>query len=109
MVTPSYVRDTRDVNLIGIWRNALDLLASADRWLVVGYSLPSEDIAIRALMLNAYRIRKASARPRPLRIWVVQKGIHSERAYRLLFPDAESHAGGIESFDFDAALSDERD
>jgi hypothetical protein len=79
-VTPACVRDKRDVHLAGIWRNALDLLASADRWLVVGYSLPAEDIAIRALLLKACRIRKASARP-PLRRWIVQKGGRSRHRY----------------------------
>jgi hypothetical protein len=105
MVTPSYVRDTRDVNLVGIWRNALDLMASADRWIVAGYSLPAEDIAIRALLLKAYRIRKASARARPLVISIVQKGTTARRAYQLLFPDAAFHSDGIETFDLSASLT----
>jgi hypothetical protein len=104
-VTPSYVRDTRDVNLVGIWRNALDLMASADRWIVAGYSLPAEDIAIRALLLKAYRIRKASARARPLVISIVQKGTTARRAYQLLFPDAAFHSDGIETFDLSASLT----
>jgi hypothetical protein len=101
LVAPSFVRDTRDVNLVGIWRNSLDLLASADRWIIVGYSLPAEDIAIRSLLLKAYRIRGKLRERLPLRIDVVQKGIATRPSYRLLFPEATFHAGGIERFRFD--------
>lgn len=106
LVTPSYVRDTRDVNLVGIWRNSLDLLAAADRWIIVGYSLPPEDIAIRAMLLKAYRIRRDAQNRPPHRISVVQRnGAMERQRYRLMFPDAQYHDAGIETFDFDAAMS----
>lgn len=105
LVTPSYVRDTRDINLMSIWRNALDLLANADHWVMVGYSMPPEDIAIRALLIKAYRIREKGRKPKPS-IWVVQRdGLAERQRYNLLFPQATYHDGGLESFDYDQILS----
>jgi hypothetical protein len=106
LVTPSYVRDARDVNLTGIWRNALDLLADADRWILIGYSLPPEDLAIRSLLIKAYRIRMEARTRKPPRIWVVQRDTKSRAQYKLLFPNAQPfHARGIETFDFSKALA----
>jgi hypothetical protein len=106
LVTPSYVRDTRETNLIGIWRNALDFLAAADKWLIVGYSLPPEDIAIRTLLLKAYRLRQATGRRPPLRIWVVQgPGREQRQRYKLLFPKAEYHDTGMQTFDYNVLFS----
>lgn len=105
LVTPSYVRDTRDGNLLAIWRNALDLLSAADRWVLIGYSLPSEDIAIRTLLLKAARIRGLSARPK-LKIWVVQGDAVPERQrYQLMFPDATYHSGGLKTFSLASVLN----
>jgi hypothetical protein len=107
LVTPSYVRDARDVNLTGIWRNALDTLADADRWVLIGYSLPPEDFAIRSMLIKAYRIRTEASKERgKLRIWIVQRNETARPQYELLFPDAVAyHADGIETFDIDQALS----
>ncbi len=105
LVTPSYVRNTRDVNLMGIWRNSLDLLASADHWLLAGYSLPPEDIAIRALLIKAQRIREqmtqTGQKREKLNIWVIQGANPAERQrYKLLFPNAHYHDKGLEHFDY---------
>jgi hypothetical protein len=105
LVTPSYVRDSRDVNLAGIWRHSLDLLANADRWILIGYSMPAEDFAIRSLLMKAYSIRNEAADRKPLRIWIVQRDTRAKPHYTLLFPNVETyHARGIETFDFTKAL-----
>jgi NAD-dependent SIR2 family protein deacetylase len=109
VVTPSVVRDIRDANLLSIWNAALEDLRRAHEWILIGYSLPSEDIAIRSLLLRAYHTR---TRPSGLRIRVVQRepadqaarGASVERLrYRAFFP--ESHlrerdylTGGVEPF-----------
>ena len=49
IVSPSFVRETRDPNLIGVWRCALEWLREAEDWVIVGYSFPDEDMNIRAL------------------------------------------------------------
>ena len=58
IVSPSFVREMREPNLIAIWKNALDFLREADHWLMVGYSFPDEDVAIRALMTRAYGAKR---------------------------------------------------
>ena len=66
---PSFVREVRDPILLEIWRNALEVLREADRWIVVGYSLPLEDLAIRSMLLRAYHERD-NGRPE---VVVIQK------------------------------------
>jgi hypothetical protein len=110
VVTPSVVRDVRDGNLLSIWNAALEDLRRAHEWILIGYSLPSEDIAIRSLLLRAYhtRTRRAS-----LRIRVVQWEDPNRRAgsgpplehlrYRLFFPpthlrEKDYQRTGVEPF-----------
>jgi hypothetical protein len=98
------VRDVRNPNLESVWQAALEALRSAERWVFVGYSLPPEDLAIRALLLRAF-----GARPVPPRVLVVDRGRQPEveRRYRLLFPGLEFMNGGVEAFV--ATLEEERD
>src|SRR5205085_10329013 len=48
IVAPSLVRDIRDPNLMNIWKHATEALRRADEWIIIGYSLPPEDIAIKS-------------------------------------------------------------
>jgi hypothetical protein len=97
LVTPSFVREVRDANLLGIWMHALELLRTADEWVIVGYSLPPEDIAIRSLLLRAAHARGAKDRPA---ITVVQLGEDKDtRArYKLFFPGCDYRTDGLEGF-----------
>jgi len=95
IVAPSMVRDVRNPNLLMIWHSALEALRTADDWIVIGYSMPPEDVAIRAMLLRAYR-----GRDRPPRVRLVERGQMDEveNRYRLLFPDLEFESGGVEGF-----------
>jgi NAD-dependent SIR2 family protein deacetylase len=95
IVAPSMVRDVRNPNLLTIWHSALEALRTADEWIVIGYSMPPEDVAIRAMLLRAYR-----GRPCPPRVRLVELGKNEEveNRYRLLFPDLEFEGGGVEGF-----------
>lgn len=93
IVAPSFVRDIRDANLRGTWRNALEWMRRSDRWVFVGYSLPSEDLAIRSLLIRAW----ATAQKKP-EIVVVQPSTSAEVRYRMLFPDCDYRTGGLEGF-----------
>ena len=95
IVAPSMVRDVRNPNLLTIWHCALEALRTADEWIVIGYSMPPEDVAIRAMLLRAYR-----GRARPPRVRLVERGPMEEveNRYRLLFPDLEFESGGVEGF-----------
>jgi hypothetical protein len=98
IVAPSMVRDIRDMNLLAIWQSALETLRTADELIIVGYSLPTEDIAIRSMFLRACR------RP-ALTIRVIQKepDADTEKRYRFLFPESafpqfSFEVGGLEAF-----------
>jgi len=95
IVAPSMVRDVRNPNLLTIWHSALEALRTADEWIVIGYSMPPEDVAIRAMLLRAYR-----GRERPPRVRLVERGQMDEveNRYRLLFPGLEFESGGVEGF-----------
>ena len=58
IVSPSFVREMREPNLLGIWKTALDALRRAEEWLIVGYGFPDEDLGVRALFTRAYGSRK---------------------------------------------------
>jgi NAD-dependent SIR2 family protein deacetylase len=94
IVPPTFVRSLRDANLAVIWRNALERLRLASRWIFIGYSLPAEDMAIRSLILRAYVARKK--RPK---IQVISKGTDAKARYDSMFPRYQFHADGIESMD----------
>lgn len=83
MVAPSFVRDLRDTNLQHVWRSALETLRAAEEWYIAGYSLPAEDIAIRAMFLRALHGRDDQ---RPPEVTVVQKGRDAYPRYQLLLP-----------------------
>lgn len=57
IVSPSFVREFREPNLLNIWKEALDALRRADEWIIIGYSFPDEDLGIRALFTRAYGSR----------------------------------------------------
>jgi hypothetical protein len=90
IVSPSFLRSVRDPNLIATWRNALDLLRESDHWLVIGYSFPDEDVAIRAMFTRAYAVGT--------RISVVQFDEKSLPNYQSFFPvdRFEYHTGGLQ-------------
>lgn len=94
-VAPSMVREVRDPNLLAVWHGALEALRTAEEWIVIGYSLPAEDVPVRSLLLRASR-----SRPQPPRVRVVENepGRELENRYRLLFPEASFEPGGVEAF-----------
>lgn len=95
LVAPSMVRDVRNPNLLSIWQSAFEALRTADEWIVIGYSLPPEDIAIRSMLLRAYRGRAA-----PPEVTLVERTQtkNVENRYRLLLPELRFQTGGVEGF-----------
>lgn len=93
LVTPSFVRQYRDGNILSIWRSAVEALRVSDDWIFAGYSLPREDIGIRALLMRALL-----ARQRVPRVRVVSANQDAEESYRQLFPDCKYTADGLRSF-----------
>jgi len=93
IVSPSLVREIRDASLLTVWRSALEWMRRSDQWVIVGYSLPPEDLGVRSLFSRAYR----SAENKP-RVTVVQHGDDARAAYDLLFPDCEYFNAGLAEF-----------
>jgi NAD-dependent SIR2 family protein deacetylase len=95
LVTPSYVRDVREPNLVGLWQNALELLRTSDEWVFVGYSLPSDDLNIRSLL-----IRAAQGRKRAPRVTVVldHNRVDVYARYHLMFPTFVTFSQGFGAY-----------
>jgi NAD-dependent SIR2 family protein deacetylase len=93
LVAPSFVRQYRDRNLLSVWRAAAEALRLADEWFFIGYSLPTEDVAIRALLLRALLSR--SKAPRTI---VVSASLDALDRYRQLFPSCKYTASGLKVF-----------
>jgi hypothetical protein len=95
LVAPSMIRDIRDPSLLAIWQAALEAMRLAQRWVFVGYSLPSEDLAIRSLFLRASR-----GRPAPPAVELYENGDRPEvdARYKVLLPNVRYDGGGFKKF-----------
>jgi hypothetical protein len=74
IVTPGFVREYRNVHLLSIWHQALLAFAFAEEWVSIGYSLPPDDVGIRALLFRARCIRQdleRAGKAEPLKVTVV--------------------------------------
>jgi hypothetical protein len=90
------VRQTHDAHLLGIYNAAIETLRTADHWVIIGYSLPAEDVAIRAMFLRAWD--GCSRKPR---VTVVQGSKEStELTYRAFFPKSalDYHRDKLDGF-----------
>jgi hypothetical protein len=96
IVAPSFAREIRNSNVFSVWQSALEALRRADSWILAGYSLPSEDYSIRAILQRAYYGRD----DRELKVTVVQHQPDpmTEWRYRLLFPDCDFVTCGFADF-----------
>jgi hypothetical protein len=99
IVTPGFVREYRNIHLLTIWQGALLALATASHWIFVGYSLPSDDVAIRTLLLKGRCVRKDLGGDAP-RVTVVsgRRGEETRIRYLGLFADVELFKGNFEEF-----------
>lgn len=94
-VAPSLVRDIREQALLAVWTAALEALRTADEWILIGYSLPPEDIAIRSLLIRAYNARDTKPR---VRVFQGPDSDDEEARYQLFFEPCEYSRGGLQGF-----------
>jgi hypothetical protein len=103
IVAPSTVRTYRIPQVLAIWAAATEAMRTAREWIFAGYSLPSEDLAIRSLLFRAWHARglwrdetkpidEWRFQPKPA-ITVVQKGKGARQAYELLFGSGIHYMG----------------
>ena len=93
LVAPSFVRRYRDRNLLSVWRSASEALRIADEWFFIGYSLPPEDIGIRALLLRALL-----SRDRQPGSQVVSASNDALSRYRQILPGCTYTGDGLRKF-----------
>lgn len=98
IVAPSMVRSIQEPNLLTVWRSAVEAMRTADEWIIGGYSLPPEDIAIRAILLRAFHGRGRQSQPPRIRVVQPEQDSTLEGRYRLLFADCSFEYGGFEKF-----------
>jgi NAD-dependent SIR2 family protein deacetylase len=55
MVSPSFVREFREPNLIATWKNALGFLRQSSRWIIMGFALFSPERLARKSAARRYR------------------------------------------------------
>lgn len=86
IATFSYRKSFRTHAYASIWNRAAEILAAADRWIFIGYSLPKPDFELKHLLKTA-QLRFAHQRKggRKLQIDVVAKTNASESSYEGLF------------------------
>lgn len=96
LVTPSIVRDIRDSNLLQIWKASTEAIRTADKLIFVGYSLPAEDLAIKALVMRGVNGRSKN---RNLSVEVVQLGEDAKPNYMNLFGrDIKYYCNGLPEY-----------
>jgi NAD-dependent SIR2 family protein deacetylase len=83
MVPPSIVRDVRDSNLLQVWKGALESIRHADKLIMIGYSMPAEDLAIKSIILRGINGRNKEAPA----LDIVQFGRDAVPNYRNIFGD----------------------
>jgi hypothetical protein len=86
IATFSYRKSFRTHAYASIWNRAAEILADADRWIFIGYSLPKADFELKHLLKTAQlRFAHQRKRGRQLQIDVVAKAGGSRDSYRGLF------------------------
>lgn len=99
MVPPSIVRDIRDSNLLQVWKGALEAIRTSDELVMIGYSMPAEDLAIKSIILRGLNGRPYKKVPL---LEVVQYGNDAKPNYRNIFgkvfDEKNYHSDGLEPY-----------
>ena len=86
IATFSYRKSFRTHAYAGIWNRAAEILADADRWIFIGYSLPKADFELKHLLKTAQlRFAHTRKRKRPLEMHIVTKTKEAFPSYERLF------------------------
>jgi len=63
LITPTHLKDMRNIHLGMLWRKAEQWLRQARRVTFIGYSLPADDLHIKFLLKRAFETRRHDKRP----------------------------------------------
>ena len=98
MIAPSSTQDVVNLHLRSIWANAHHALEQADEWVIAGYSLPPDDLAVRSLFHRA-RASRDNLELDPPAVIVVNRNAELKRRFiRVFGPDVSFHAKSFESW-----------
>ena len=63
LITPTHLKDMRNVHLGMLWRKAEQLLRDARKVTFIGYSLPPDDLHVKFLLKRAFETRRHHKHP----------------------------------------------
>jgi NAD-dependent SIR2 family protein deacetylase len=100
MITPTRMKDYRNPHISNVWYGAERILRQADKAIIIGYSLPAEDIDV------IYLLKRGLQNLHPSDITVVEwdkenKPLHKHEVgqrYRSVFGNIDWHTEGFESW-----------
>lgn len=89
LIRPTLLKDFRHRVWRDVWRKAGHVLASAQKWVFVGYSLPLADVWMLRLLAQSYK--SGPSRSEPRRIIVVNPDLAVKQRFGLLFSNLLFH------------------
>jgi len=89
LIRPTLLKDFRHRVWRDVWRRAGHVLASAEKWVFVGYSLPLADVWMLRLLAQSYR--SGPPRSEPRKIIVVNPEPIVKKRFGLLFSNLVFH------------------
>ena len=100
LISPTYFKDYRNPHISRIWYSADQTLRKAERCIIVGYSLPDDDLDV------LYLLKRGLAHLVPSKIDVIEHDPGGPgplenpvgKRYRMLFGDIEWHQDGFQEF-----------
>ena len=96
LIRPTLLKDFRHRVWRDVWQEAGHMLASARRWIFIGYSLPMADVWI--LRLLAQSSRSGGIKPERRLVTVVNPDPASKKRFAMLFPKAKFEAKVFEEW-----------
>lgn len=106
LITPTYFKQYRIRHFANIWSRVQQRLSGADDWYFVGYSLPTDDVHIRSLLLKAWHLRRDAGLPAPrVNIITHRADDHMLQRYAALFPRSCVDICGFRAFVTDSLSS----
>lgn len=100
LITPTHLKDLRNVHLGMLWRKAEEALRQARRVTFIGYSLPPDDLHIKFLLKRAFETRRHQ-RPRLIVVDLAegQNRTQTQENYERFFgSDVRYYRRGFERF-----------
>ena len=109
LITPTYVKDYENPHIERVWKEAEEAMKQADRAVIIGYSLPTDDVEVALLFKNGLdhlprnRITVVeyvdgdNLKPPPARTQITQHAT-GQRFFSLFGPGLDWHTTGFQGW-----------